>query len=66
MDYKEYYDEDKLYCDSLLFLQDLKVVLGPDGVNATLARHKDFKKFLLDYQRRRLEYFESQVEVLHN
>lgn len=59
-----YVDEDNLYDGLLLFLGDLKLVVGPDGLSATLRRHKDVANFLIQHQRRILSEFQERIENL--
>lgn len=58
-------DADELYCNLINLCEEIKTVLGPQGLDATLRRHKKIREFLLSYQSDSLVYFEGRLADSH-
>lgn len=52
-----------LYGDLIRFFRELKITLGPSGVNATLRHHPKIKQFLIDYQKSYLKSIEEKMTL---
>lgn len=54
-------DRETLYNSLVALLRDIKLTLGPSGLDATLRRHKDIREFLKSYQTDEIQALESQL-----
>lgn len=59
------FNREKLYNNIMLSIQELKTAFGPTFVNSTLKRHKEVKKFLLEYDVEKWKEFDKRVEDLN-
>lgn len=53
---------DKIYLDSLLLLQQIKLVQGNTALNSTLRRHKILRDYLIEKQRDFISSIESSLQ----
>ena len=51
----------KQYNEITQFFSSLKVLHGPEFVNATLNRHRDLQKALIDYEKNVITELESNL-----
>lgn len=55
---------DDIYNSLIKLLGELKLVLGPEGLSATIRRHKLVRDFLVTYQQDALNSIESTIADL--
>lgn len=53
----------ELYSDIVKLLRELKLTLGPQGLSATLSRHKVLKRFMIEYQTEYLKNLEDKITL---
>lgn len=53
---------DALYEYIIRLLSDLKLTLGPEGLSATLRRHKKIFNWLIEYQSSELKIIEDNLD----
>lgn len=54
-----------LYNSLIKLLQDVKLVHGPTGLDNTIKRHGNIRRFLIDYQKRYIIDLESKINGSH-
>lgn len=57
--------EPMYYRDIINLLSEIKLTLGGQGLLYTLNRHKSIKKYIVDYQRDSIAYYEKLIDS-HN
>lgn len=53
-----------LYCEIIDLLKEIKLTTGPVGLDSTLKRRPEIRKFLLNYQKRTLEDYTEEIKGL--
>lgn len=60
------YTPELVYMDLLELLEELKLTQGPLAVSSTLNRHPRLKSLILDIQKEKIKFLETQCDKCYN